>query len=386
MRIIGKKINSVLYIHKSAIDTLNEAEKDVFLQAHKILDKSFHYEILKINVPNNEVSFIHSPNWNESDEPFVGDSYKVSLNNENATFRKARKGNPQIYHHKWMFVKDDYEGFSVEKSKKRSKQWSELDIEINKKKIGNWEYWSSVVLPKLNNQTQELPLWERGVCFNEAVSMYPGLFNGTLDKKNNHYKPHPTQVKNTVKTYEKIYHFLIDKHFEGKILDASSGEGLGTILGRKMGFVVEDVEPYPPKDYEPMYHTYKDIQTKYDVVISNMVLNILTKDIRNELIEKIFSLLKPNGKAYFIVRGKKDIEKQKTGKPFLVNSNGKDVNCEYYFPNKKSFQKGFEKNELKDYISGLLLSKGLKFEIELATKSNSGLSNSIGVILIKKSD
>ena len=53
-----------------------------------------------------------SPDFDTSYFPIVKASFKVNSDN---TFPKAQprksKDNPPIYHHRWLFVKDDYTGF-----------------------------------------------------------------------------------------------------------------------------------------------------------------------------------------------------------------------------------------------------------------------------------
>lgn len=146
---IGKKMLDCLYIHKSAIDTLKEEEFNLYLQKLQYID-DFDFEIVKISLKKEEVSFIKSDDWDTQNEPSVGDSICVKKDN---SIRKT-KGSNLIYHHKWMFVKDSYTGFSVEESKKRSESWMnnetilKLKLDSNEKfnsKIGRRNYWNEKV-------------------------------------------------------------------------------------------------------------------------------------------------------------------------------------------------------------------------------------------------
>jgi hypothetical protein len=147
IRKAGKKIGDTFYMHRSVN---NEKYSELINKAIELLDKNFDYEVLKINEKKKEISFIQSLDWNTAHEPIVGDSYKININTHKITFCKGRKNNPQIYHHKWMFVEDDYKGFDVEESKQRSKTWENSGIEFDRKKIGNSNYWTDVVLNKMN--------------------------------------------------------------------------------------------------------------------------------------------------------------------------------------------------------------------------------------------
>ncbi len=140
MRQPGKKIGYTTYVHKLYFDTLSRDELDerILTRAKEALPYSFSYEIIKYNYDNGNVTFIYSPDWNTADEPIVGDAVLVKMNGSKKITKQ--KSNPQIYHHKWMFVADTYSGFDVERSKLRSKQYANHP-ELDKAKMGYKSYW-----------------------------------------------------------------------------------------------------------------------------------------------------------------------------------------------------------------------------------------------------
>ena len=93
------------------------------------------------------MSFIQSDDFDESDEPTVGDVYTVKANGS-VVYRRASV-DPWIYDHKWLFVADAYTGFDVEASKERSGRWLALD-DIDYRRIGKRSFWQTHVLPRLN--------------------------------------------------------------------------------------------------------------------------------------------------------------------------------------------------------------------------------------------
>ena len=117
-----KKIGSTFYVHKSNIKEINSLiernELAAIDSATKKLPKNFSYDILKYDKKNKKVSFIQSPDWDTAREPLVGDSYTSNIFDINF---KIIKSKGQIYHHKWMFVSDNYIGFNIEESKEWSK-------------------------------------------------------------------------------------------------------------------------------------------------------------------------------------------------------------------------------------------------------------------------
>lgn len=144
---VGKFIGGDLYVHKSAMDVLPIKELEL---AESKLPEDFEYEIVKYNASQGSFSFIGSPDWNTANEPIVGDAYKVSSNGDVTITRQ--KADPQIYHHKWNFVRDDYNGFDVRQSIQRSIDWyRDAKEEVNMFKIGTKSYWNANAEPLINN-------------------------------------------------------------------------------------------------------------------------------------------------------------------------------------------------------------------------------------------
>ena len=147
---VGKFIGGDLYVHKSAMDVLPQTEMK---KAESKLPADFNYEVVKYNSKTKAFSFIASPDWDTNPEPVVGDAYKVSAEgNVSVTKQKA---DPQIYHHKWNFVRDDYAGFDVAESIQRSIDWfGSVKPKVNMFKIGTQSYWQNEALPNLESKAQ----------------------------------------------------------------------------------------------------------------------------------------------------------------------------------------------------------------------------------------
>lgn len=160
-----KKISGVVYIHKSATNQLTSELLSLVSQAEKILTKTMDrlrnefeeccpehieyaknlvvkYDVIKIDRKNKKVSFIQSPDWDTEREPLVGDAYNVDITTEKI---KVIKSKGQIYHHKWMFVNDDYQGFDVEESKRWSDTWTKIIPKELKTKIGYKKNWDKIL-------------------------------------------------------------------------------------------------------------------------------------------------------------------------------------------------------------------------------------------------
>ncbi len=200
-------------------------------------------------------------------------------------------------------------------------------------------------LPKVKPVQSTTDKWRRTHDTDEVKAQFPDLWDVSADESE---VRNPTQISGTVKSYRKIYEYLKAEGFSGSILDASSGLGYGTRAGiEEYGFDVEDIEPYPDKSYSPKYTDYSALHKKYDVIISNAVLNVLPQDQRDALVVKMASLLRDGGRIFINVRGR-DVENASSKVAI-----DKDL-MEYYISNTGSYQKGFTKSELVAYLEDAL--------------------------------
>jgi len=165
-----------------------------------------------------------------------------------------------------------------------------------------------------------------------------------------------TQVTNTESSYEKVANMLKLRGITGNILDFGAGLGLGTdamseILGGTVESFEINTEGWRGKK-PPTYTSLSEIDPdkKYDAIVSLNVLNVVPKDIRDGIVKEIFDRLEDGGVAYISARGFKGDVDQGTPiapsiepKSIFVRKNGK-----------KTFQKGFDYNELAEYIQDIL--------------------------------
>lgn len=137
----GKLIGGSLYVHKQYADIL---PKEQLIQALVHLRNhlpQFEYTIIKYIKENGSFSFIKSSDFDTKAEPTVQDAILVNSLGE-ISYTKTKK-DPQIYHHKWVFVADDYTGFDVKQSINRSIEWKSK-LGTNKEissKIGTLSFW-----------------------------------------------------------------------------------------------------------------------------------------------------------------------------------------------------------------------------------------------------
>ncbi|WP_193197620.1 HIT family protein [Nostoc sp. MG11] len=94
--------------------------------------------------------------------------------------------------------------------------------------------------------------------------------------------------------------FLLNQNLlQGKILDFGCGFGNDVKLLRQKGCDITGYDPY----YFPQYP-----ENKFDTIICFYVLNVLLPEEQANVLMEVSHLLKPGGKAYYVVR--RDIKKE----------------------------------------------------------------------------
>lgn len=142
--IMIKKVVNAYYVHKSNVLELVKkvVPKELEGNFYKLLnDFKEPYDIIKYDSGN--ITFISSPDFLIADEPIVGYCYRFKADCWNLP-PKVRKDFKHVYHAKWMFVADDFDGFDVNRAKERTKLINSISG-IDKKRIGNLDYWKEFV-------------------------------------------------------------------------------------------------------------------------------------------------------------------------------------------------------------------------------------------------
>lgn len=117
---VGKKMGSKIYVHKNYADLI--VPKHILNKAKSILGDDFKYNAIMYNISTpNIVRFDEVPGFDTEQEPTIGKMITIDVDNNIIKTSYT----PQIWHHKWLWVKDDYKGFDVLESYNWSKKWLE---------------------------------------------------------------------------------------------------------------------------------------------------------------------------------------------------------------------------------------------------------------------
>jgi len=148
----GKRIGTKLWVHVSAKDVLPQ---DKLKRAEKTAG-DFPATVIKFDSSTGDITFINSPDFDTASEPRVGRQLLVRPDGSHRDM--APHEDPQIYHHKWLMVRDTYKGFDVGASKARSSVIDRVVKKADKSRIGNLSYWKEKIVPMLKESTSPPPL------------------------------------------------------------------------------------------------------------------------------------------------------------------------------------------------------------------------------------
>lgn len=192
-----------------------------------------------------------------------------------------------------------------------------------------------------------------------------------------------TQVATTRTMYVKALKWLRNQSPEAKtVLDYGAGLGLGTddMRSNNPDLNIDCYEPNPERwagKQPPTYTNNTQINKDYDLILNTNVLNVVEKPIRDLIVKDIADHLNMGGKALITTRGwSNDVNAAKNFKPA-------DEHHAIWINKGKNgyvFQKGFDGDELKNYIQELL---GDEFVVE-KTRPTFGKS-SVTITRVKSS-
>jgi len=155
-----------------------------------------------------------------------------------------------------------------------------------------------------------------------------------------------TQISGTLPTYRKAADILDREGSGDRYLDFGAGLGLGA---KELGY--DSYEPFPRKDFSPTYTEPDQISPRsYDKILNLNVLNVVPRDARDRIVRDIGTALDAGGVAVITTRGKEVLSAQGNLGPEATS----------IITTRGTYQKGFSRRELVDYVRGAL---GPEFEV-----------------------
>jgi len=279
---VGKQVGNTIYLHKSVEDKLPTT---VLRNVKDKLPQDFQYTIIKYDEGNGNVTFIHSPDWDSSDEPIVGDALLIRGDGSERFIQQ--KKSPQIYHHKWLFVDDGYGGFNTEESKNRSISWLKVpNIEFNK--IGYKNYWDTNVVPHIEESYD----MKKEIIIEMS---YKDISPEEIMRANKSSRSSGA-VGPKALTPRMVIKYINDTgNKDIKILDFGSGkDAKHTYALRDMGL---DVTAHDfSSNINDDHHDPNALNKEYDIVFASNVLNVQgSEEMMRRTLEDVLKTVKKDG-------------------------------------------------------------------------------------------
>lgn len=273
---VGKDMGGAVYIHKQYSNVLPQDELNKYKKILNDKFSDFEYNIIKYI--KDGITFLNSPDFDTANEPLIVEY--VNIKQDGSAKRAKTK---TIYHHKWLFVKDDYKGFDVDESFQRSQDWLKIP-NINFNNIGSSrDTWINF----LKQNEQHLP----------DTFIFEGVF----------YTGKPLEVGGTSTNFSSAAPGLKLLVSRGNIkttdtvIDYGAGKyGRNARYLREQGIKTYAYDPFNGNDVDGWKDTSKTLpSTKFDVGFTSFVLNVVPKHIESSIIKDIESKCKH---VYHIVR------------------------------------------------------------------------------------
>lgn len=134
---VGKEIGGDIYFHKLYAELI--VPSDILEPALRTLRREypypeFTYNCMRYSPKTGAISFQEAPDFDTAREPMVGDYITVFPDGSIKTGHSN-----YIWHHKWIWVQNDYPGFDVSESWEWSRQWlNTLQETSDGNGIGRW--------------------------------------------------------------------------------------------------------------------------------------------------------------------------------------------------------------------------------------------------------
>jgi len=140
----------------------------------------------------------------------------------------------------------------------------------------------------------------------------------------------------------------------GTILDFGCGKGKDLDFLLSKGIMVDGYDKY--------YHPHCNFKSGYDTIICNYVINVISDlQERINVVKQIIKLLKTNGTAYITTRTANEINKAGNEKWTKFNDGFKT--------NRGTFQKGYNVDSLKSFVSDIANDMMISVKINTITKN-----------------
>lgn len=137
---VGKRLPSALYVHVSALESLDPMLRLYESCASRVIGRMEEATLIKFHTDRPKISYLAYPDFDTSPHPALATSMQISLGNLRVSYRDYdHQENPPILHRKETFVTPDYPNYEkFARLTKQEQQWGLLD---ETRTIGTREGW-----------------------------------------------------------------------------------------------------------------------------------------------------------------------------------------------------------------------------------------------------
>ena len=281
---VGKNVGGQVYLHRAyATDVIPQ---DVLTSAEEILQREhpdFGYVCVMYDRKNGTVRFDEAPDFDTAREPIPGNYVIV----DPSTGKTKTGYSDYIWHHKWMWVKNDYKGFDVAESWNWSKAWLSV-LRDTGDKVANRGV--------ANGSGHGTANWDRQLEYFGLPLDAAGDRRFSVEQK---FTSEDTSIPQTASTFTNF------KFPAGsRILDYGGGqynlakEAIELAYGGAVTLEVVDAFNRTSRHNERILSAFEDDPA--DIVTVNNVLNVIQEpSVRKHVAEEAKRYVAPGGIVYF---------------------------------------------------------------------------------------
>lgn len=144
---LGKKVGTNLYIHKEYIGHLLEEYLSFYNDIHLLVNPSLNYNIIKMDIKNQKISFLKYGDFYDSPFPILLDSHSYDVATKKSNIKNFENSkNPPILHRKELLIDSAHPKY--ENYLSLTKQAKSFGLFKDTKKIGFQKYWNALLKQK----------------------------------------------------------------------------------------------------------------------------------------------------------------------------------------------------------------------------------------------
>ena len=133
IRPCGRYFDRSVYVHRDYASLIpHKIDMNVVAARAKELPFDFRFDLIRYDRTSNpnfvDVTFIQCQEFDLYRDPVMGDSWSIKGPGSKERWEKKNKftpmkKDPHVYHHKWMYVPQNYGGFSWNEAYAWSEEW-----------------------------------------------------------------------------------------------------------------------------------------------------------------------------------------------------------------------------------------------------------------------